>query len=203
VWRFNVDYLLNDNQKQQLLALLTSFNMIHTVNFPTRLQNNHASAIDSVFVDESRLSSCITFPISNALSDHDAQCLILDKYFVTVNKTNNKLRNKFNSRLITCETINYFSEQLSNETLEEVHHNTVTCYLRSQPIQRFIAGQQLHNTQQALEKLLGSRPRLTMEIQLEGVFYVVRPDAISRQLPVTSSSSERDTVEYSSVPGVD
>jgi hypothetical protein len=64
-------------------------------------------------------------------------------------------------------------------------------------------GQQLRSTQQALEKLVGSRHRLTMEIQLEGVFYVVRPDAISRQLPVTSSSSERDTVEYSSVPGVD
>jgi hypothetical protein len=46
-------------------------------------------------------------------------------------------------------------------------------------------------------------PHVTMEIQLEGVFYVVCPDAISRQLPVTSSSSERDTVEYSSVPGVD
>jgi hypothetical protein len=36
-----------------------------------------------------------------------------------------------------------------------------------------------------------------------GVFYVVRPDAISRQLPVPSTSSERDTVDYSSVPGVD
>jgi hypothetical protein len=34
--------------------------MIHTVNFPTRLQNNHASAIANVFVDESRLFSCIT-----------------------------------------------------------------------------------------------------------------------------------------------
>jgi hypothetical protein len=30
-------------------------------------------------------------------------------------------------------------------------------------------------------------PHVTMEIVLEGVFYVVRPDAISRQLPVTSS----------------
>jgi endonuclease/exonuclease/phosphatase family metal-dependent hydrolase len=84
---FNVDYLLNDNQKQQLSALLTTFNMIHIVNFPTRLQNNCASAINSVFVDESRLSSCITFRLSNALFDHDAQCLIHDKYFVTVNKT--------------------------------------------------------------------------------------------------------------------
>jgi hypothetical protein len=58
--------------------------------------------------------------------------------------------------------------------------NIVTCYLGSQPIQRFVARQQLRNTQQVLEKLLGSRPRVTMEIQLEGVFYVVRPDAISR-----------------------
>jgi regulator of RNase E activity RraB len=55
---FDVDCLLIDNQKQQLLALLTTVNMIHTVNFPTRLQNNHASAIDNVFIDESRLSSC-------------------------------------------------------------------------------------------------------------------------------------------------
>jgi hypothetical protein len=46
-----------------------------------------------------------------------------------------------------------------------------------------------------LQALLGSLSRLTMEIELEGVFYVVCPDAISRQLPVTSTSSERDTVE--------
>jgi hypothetical protein len=121
---FNVDYLLNNNRKQQLLVLLSTFNMIPTVNFPTRLQNNHASSIDNVFVDESKTSSCIIFPLFNALSDHDAQCLIFDKYCVTVNKINNKSRNKFKSRLITCETINYFSEQLSNETWEEVYHNT-------------------------------------------------------------------------------
>jgi hypothetical protein len=65
-----------------------------------------------------------TFPISNALSDHDAQYLIFDKYFVHVNKTNNKLRNKFKSRLITCGTINYFSKQVSNEIWEEYYHNT-------------------------------------------------------------------------------
>jgi hypothetical protein len=119
----NVDYLLNSNKKQQLLVLLRTFNMIQTVNFPTRFQNNHASATDNVFVDESRLYSSI-FPLSNALSDHEAQCLIFDKCFVTDNKNNNKLRNKFKSRLITCETINYFSEQLSNEIWEEVYHNT-------------------------------------------------------------------------------
>jgi hypothetical protein len=52
-----------------------------------------------------------------------------------------------------------------------------------------------------MQALLGSRPLLTMEPQLEGVFYVVHADAISCQLPVVRDSSERDTVEYSSVPG--
>jgi hypothetical protein len=36
--------------------------------------------------------------------------------------------------------------------------NIVTCYLGSQPIQRFVARQQLRNMQQVLEKLLSSRP---------------------------------------------
>jgi hypothetical protein len=121
---FNVDCLLNSNKKQQLSVLLHTFNLIHTVNFPIRLHNNHASATDNVFVDESRLYSCIIFPLSNALSYHDAQCLIFGKFFITDNKNNNKLRNKFKSRLITCETINYFSEKLLNETWKEVYHNT-------------------------------------------------------------------------------
>jgi hypothetical protein len=117
---FNVDYLLNDNRKQQLSVVFNTFNIIHTVNFPTRLQNNHASAIDNVFVNESRLSSCITLPLCNALSDHDAQCFILDKYFATVNKTKNKSRNKFKSRLMTSETINCFTEQISYEIWNEL-----------------------------------------------------------------------------------
>jgi hypothetical protein len=60
--------------------------------------------------------------------------------------------------------------------------NIVTCHLRSQPIQRFVAGQQLRNTQQVLEKLLGSR------LVGSSVFYVVRLDAISRRLPVVRDS---------------
>lgn len=97
--------------------------MRHIVNFSTRLINNHVSATDSVFVHELKLSSCIIFPLSKTLSNHDAQSLIIEKYFVTVNKINNKLKNKHKSRLITHETINYFSEQLSYKTWEEEYHN--------------------------------------------------------------------------------
>jgi hypothetical protein len=95
----------------------------HTVNFPIRSQINHASATDNGFVDTPRLYSYI-FPLFNALSDHDAQCLILNNFFVIDNINNNKVRNKSKTRLIMDETINYFTEQLLNETWEEVHHNT-------------------------------------------------------------------------------
>jgi hypothetical protein len=100
--------------------------MVHTVNFPTRLQNIHAStsAVDNILVDKSRLSSCITLPLCNALSDHEAQCFILDKYFATTNKINNKSISSYKSRLLTSETINYFTEQLSYEKWNEVYLNT-------------------------------------------------------------------------------
>jgi hypothetical protein len=54
----------------------------------------------------------------------DAQCFILDKYVAAVNKTNNKPRYKFKSRLMTSETINYFTKELSYGTWNEVYHNT-------------------------------------------------------------------------------
>jgi hypothetical protein len=47
---------------------------------------------------------------------------------------------------------------------------TVTCYLRSQPIQRFIVRQQLRKHATVLEPLLGSSLRATMGVQLEAVF---------------------------------
>jgi hypothetical protein len=42
----------------------------------------------NILVDESRLSSCITLPLCNALSDHDAQYFILGKYYIklTINQ---------------------------------------------------------------------------------------------------------------------
>jgi hypothetical protein len=52
----------------------------------------------------------------------------------------------------------------------ECAHYIVTRYLRSQPIQRFIARQQLRKHATILETLLGSSPRVTMEVQLEEVF---------------------------------
>jgi hypothetical protein len=44
------------------------------------------------------------------------------------------------------------------------------CYLRSQPIERFIARQQLCKHAKVLEPLIGSSLHATMEVQLEAVF---------------------------------
>jgi hypothetical protein len=117
---FNVDYLLNDNRKQQLSVLLNTFNMVHTVNFSTRLQNNHASAIDNIFVDKLRLSSYVTVPLCNALSDHQAQCLILHKFFAISSKIINRPRFRHKSIFFTSDSINYFMDQLSHEYWNEM-----------------------------------------------------------------------------------
>jgi hypothetical protein len=53
--------------------------MMDTVDFPTRFQNGHSSAIDIIFVDKSRMQAYVIFPLSNALSDHEAQRIILKK----------------------------------------------------------------------------------------------------------------------------
>jgi exonuclease III len=42
----NTNYLSDSSRKHQLSQLFSSFNMLHTLNFPTRFQHNHSSAID-------------------------------------------------------------------------------------------------------------------------------------------------------------
>jgi hypothetical protein len=73
-----MDYLLESNQKKKLSSLLTTYNLSHTVDFATRIQNKSNTAIDNIFVDNSGLGSTITFPPVNGLSDHDAQLLTIN-----------------------------------------------------------------------------------------------------------------------------
>ena len=52
-WDVNIDFLSDSYRKQQLSQSLCPYNLLHTVNFPTRFQNNHSSAIDNIFVNDS------------------------------------------------------------------------------------------------------------------------------------------------------
>jgi hypothetical protein len=38
-------------EEKKTVSLLTTYNLSHTVNFTTRIQNNSSSAIDNIFVD--------------------------------------------------------------------------------------------------------------------------------------------------------
>ena len=49
--------------------------------------------------------------------DHDAQCLILEKFFAK----RERMWSKFKTRLFTTETISYFQELLWRETWEQIY----------------------------------------------------------------------------------
>jgi hypothetical protein len=71
----NVNYLVDNNRKKCLGSLLPSYNLSSTVNFLTRIQNNSISAIDNIFVDNTKLETYTLTPLSNGLSDYEAQFL--------------------------------------------------------------------------------------------------------------------------------
>jgi hypothetical protein len=77
----NTDYLIESNRKKQLASLLTMYNLLHTVNFATRTQNESSTVIDNIFVDNSRLQSSSTSPLINGLSAHDAQLLTINNIY--------------------------------------------------------------------------------------------------------------------------
>ena len=73
----NIDYLTENNRKKQLDSMLQTYNLTAIVHFPTRLQDRSSTIIDNIFIDTSKMSTYTVLPLSNGLSDHDAQLLIL------------------------------------------------------------------------------------------------------------------------------
>jgi hypothetical protein len=73
----NVNYLTNNNKKRKMYLLLALVNLVSTVNFPMRLQNNSATAIDNISIDASLQGNYVIYSLCNGLSDHDAQLIVL------------------------------------------------------------------------------------------------------------------------------
>jgi hypothetical protein len=74
VWK-PLHYVGINNKKTQLENLLSMFNLIDTVHFPTRITNTSFSTIDNILVD--KRSSYTIKPQINGFSDHDAQLLMI------------------------------------------------------------------------------------------------------------------------------
>jgi hypothetical protein len=107
----NIDYLTNNGKKNQLEALLLTYSLTSTVNFPTRYQNNSTTVIDNIFININRKNDYSICPIINGLSDHDAQ-------FVTLNGISLKPPTKqiVQIRKFDKNSINDFLNKLSYET---------------------------------------------------------------------------------------
>jgi hypothetical protein len=71
----NINYLIDSNKKKKLDLLLSSYNLLSTVNFPARVQNGSAAATDNIFIDASLQGNYIIYPLFNGLSDHDTQAI--------------------------------------------------------------------------------------------------------------------------------
>jgi hypothetical protein len=72
--------------KKKLSSLRTTCNLSHTVDFATRMQNKSSTAIGNIFVDNNRLGLTITFPLINALSEHDAHLLTINNIYAANKK---------------------------------------------------------------------------------------------------------------------
>jgi len=57
---------------------LLSYYLTSIINFPTRVQNTSASAIDNIFNVVSQFDIYAVTPILHGLSDHDAQLLMIN-----------------------------------------------------------------------------------------------------------------------------
>jgi len=70
----NINYLENCKIRQQLDALLQTYNLIGTVSFPTHKTNATTSAIDNTFI--ARTKNYTIYPFTNGLSERKAQILL-------------------------------------------------------------------------------------------------------------------------------
>jgi len=114
----NVNYLVESNKISLLDSLLASYNLTSTVHFPTRIQNNSATAIDNIFINTFNFGDYVILSTVNGLSDHGAQLITLNKiHLKTLDDTPHFIR-KFNKQGIFD-----FRIMLSLETWDNVFEN--------------------------------------------------------------------------------
>jgi hypothetical protein len=112
----NINYLENCDRRKRLDAFLSTYNLISTVNFPTRIVKDSRTAIDNIYIHKTR--NYTINPLINGLSDHDAQMIVVDGIMSPGQVCNFQyIRNYSNYN------INKFQEMLSYELWDDVFIN--------------------------------------------------------------------------------
>ena len=114
----NINYLNGSKNKNLLDNLLLPYNLTSIINFPTRVQNTSATAIDNIFINVFQFESYIVTPLINGVSDHDAELLILstDNSIVPIHKFKTV-------RKINKYTIYGFIDKLSCESWDTIFNS--------------------------------------------------------------------------------
>jgi hypothetical protein len=137
---FDINYL-NDNQnKQALNSLLTSYSLYSIIDFPMRIHNNLHTTTDNIFSNKFKSENYSVYSLINSLSDHNAQVLCLCNIILPDD------RNEFYSyRKISKNLLNEFQTSLSHEAWENVfsnndnNTNTVFKYFLNTFLRKFYA----------------------------------------------------------------
>lgn len=111
---FNINLFNDNNNTRQFLDILTSFNLIQTVNVSTRKAH---SLIDNVFVDLHSVEHD-TVLLENGLSDHHGQ--ILGVNFPESTTTVNNVNNSRFKTIISKQRLNLVKQELLRDTWDEV-----------------------------------------------------------------------------------
>jgi exonuclease III len=87
----DVNYLSDNRDKNQLNMVLHSYNLSSIVKFPTRFELNSCTTIDI-----SSLGNYELYPLTNGLSDHEAQLLVTHKIHKQAKEDHTYFKKKIN-----------------------------------------------------------------------------------------------------------
>jgi len=118
---FNINYLSDNQNKQALNTLLTSYSLYSVIDFPTRIHNNSNTMIYNIFINKLKNENYSVYPIINGLSDHDAQVLSLCDIIVPDDR-----KELYSCREISTHSLNEFQTSVSYEAWENVFNDNDT-----------------------------------------------------------------------------
>ena len=125
-------------------TLFATYNLISTVQFPTRNLNGSISAIDNTFIDTSHADTYTIYPLINGLSDHDGQIIQLENISIQKHpkdiritcSINRKLIQDFNMKLSYEIWDEIFGENDVNKIFNNFHNTFLRVFYSSFPIKK-------------------------------------------------------------------
>jgi hypothetical protein len=112
---FKINYLQNYSNRYKLDTLLMSYNLTSIVDFPTRIDKEASSTMDSIFIGKSKFDNYTIMPSINGLLDHDAQLLA-----ITITHKKVQKKSCYYKRRINSHTVADFQHKLSYKNWDSI-----------------------------------------------------------------------------------